>query len=287
MSKILFGYLTAHHPSRWHYRQILLAQCLSNTTLPYKFVFGDPPDGDWSNTGIPDEVILHAPGLDDKRYMHLKDIALFQYALANGFDFCFRGCDDSWTFVDRIVNAGLEAYDLAGHFPCRLRLGGTFSLPFKYWAYCHGGVGIWFSRKAMERIVATPWDEHHLDDWPNELDIGFGLKLEKPSWYWEDHWLGEVLQGNLAWNDPLRNDPWAAYTAQGISVLADEQLFVNDDPLRPLSIHDPGRIKINDSRFDELMRQIKRRNISAVDMARAMEAAQAPVTQAEEVPYAD
>jgi hypothetical protein len=268
-SKILLGFLTAHHPSRWHYRQILREQCLKDSPIPYKFVFGDPVHSDdWNNTGLDADEILHASGSDLKTHMHLKDQELFRYALSHDFAFCYRCCDDSWVFPDRILKAGLEAYDLAGNFPCRLRLGGTYSVPFAFWNYCHGGVGIWLSRKAMEMIVATPWDEHHLDDWPNELDIGFGLTLPKPIWYWEDHFLGEVLQGNLAWNDPLRRDPWAAYIAQGLNVLADEQLFVNDDPMRALSIHDPGRVKINDSRFDDLMKQIKRRNVVSAGAGR-------------------
>ena len=274
--RILLGYLTAHHPSRWHYRQILRAQCLQNSPLPYKFVFGDPTQlNDWDNTGLDDKEILYAPGSDHKKFLHLKDIALFKYALENDFAFCYRGCDDSWTFVDRLIDAGLSAYDLAGNFPCRLRLGGTFSIPFRYWNYAHGGVGMWLSRKAMEMIIATPWDEHHLDDWPDQLDVGFGLMLDKPTWYWEDHYLGEALQGNLAWNDPLRRDPWAAYTAQGINVLADEQLFVNDNPNLALAIHDPGRMKRNDDKFDDLMEQIKQKNIAAAQAQRVQEVSNA------------
>ncbi len=40
--KLAIIVLTAHHPSRWHYRQILREQCLKNCGVPYKFVFGDP-----------------------------------------------------------------------------------------------------------------------------------------------------------------------------------------------------------------------------------------------------
>ena len=42
-AKILLGIVTAYHPSRWHRRQILREQCLKNSPLPYKFVFGDEP----------------------------------------------------------------------------------------------------------------------------------------------------------------------------------------------------------------------------------------------------
>ena len=271
MSRILLGYLTAHHPSRWHYRQILRAQCLANSPLPYKFVFGDAPSGDWSNTGLDDEEILRAPGSDHKKFLHLKDKALFEYALANDFDFCFRGCDDSWTYPDRILNAGLEAYDLAGNFPCKFILGGTLQRPFAYWSMPHGGTGMWLSRKAMKMIVDTPWDEHYYDSWPEELDIGYGLTLPKPAWLWDDNFIAEALQGCLAWDDPLRRDPWATYSARGLSVLDDQLLFVNDDPSRPLAIHDPGRTKPNESRFDDLMKHVKRRNVEQAEAARAQE----------------
>ena len=269
-SSILIGFVTAHHPSRWHYRQILREQCLKESPLPYKFVFGDPEHGsDWKKTGLEDHEVLYAPGSDDKHFLHLKDIALFKYALENDFDFVFRGACDTWVYPERISKAGLEAYDLAGNFPCRLKLGGTLSLPFSYWNYAHGGVGMWLSRKAMALILANPWDEYHLDSWPDELDIGFGLTLPKPTWYWDDHYLGEALQGSLAWNDPVRKQgPWAGYEAQGLSILADEDLFQNPDPNRPLSLHDPGRVKINASRFDDLMNQIKRRNVEAAEYAR-------------------
>jgi hypothetical protein len=271
-SKILLGFVTAHDPSRWHYRQILREQCLKNSSLPYKFVLGDPAhESDWSKTGLRNDEVLRSPGSDLKTYLHLKDQALFRYALDNGFDFCFRGCCDTWVYPDRIAGAGLEAFDYAGHFPCRLKLSGTFSLPFAYWNYCHGGCGIWLSRKAMERIASTEWDEHYLDLWPAELNIGFGLTLPKPGWFWEDHFLGEVLQGNLSWDHPLRHDPWVAYAAQGINVLDDDQLFFNHDPSRPLAIHDPGRVKPNSDRFDDLMRQIKQRNMAQAEAARQVE----------------
>ena len=123
----------------------------------------------------------------------------------------------------------------------------------------------------MKMIVEAEWREDYFAAWPNELDIGFGLTLPAPTWLWDDFWLGEVLKGNLAWDDPLRQNPLEAYRANGISLFEDEMLFVNDDPERALSIHDPGRAKRNDGRFDDLMKQIKQRNIAAAEAERAQE----------------
>src|ERR1019366_5036247 len=123
---------------------------------------------------------------------------------------------------EEILHARLEAFDYAGHFPCKFKLGGTFSLPFRYMNYAHGGCGVWLSRKAMEMILAAGWDEHYLDSWPEKISVGFGLQYPRPPKFWDDHWIGEVLQGSLPYDDPLRDQPWEAYTRNGIAVYEDQ-----------------------------------------------------------------
>jgi hypothetical protein len=276
-SKVLLTFLSAYHPSRWHYRQILRKQCLQNSPIDYKFVFGDEPfPGDRERCGIPDDEFLHAPGSDDKKFLHLKVKASCEYALANGYDFLMRCTDDCWVYPDRILEAGLQAFDLAGAFSCKFSLGGTFKTWFKYLNHPHGGAGIWLSRKAMEMLVAAKWDEHYLDSWPARIDLGFGLAFPRPDWLWDDHFIGEVLQGNLAYDDPLREQPMMAYQANGISVFEDEMLFWNDDPKRPLTIHDPGVVKEN-PQMETVKRQVRHRNI-----AQAMRAARVPEAEIKE-----
>lgn len=262
-SDILLVFLTAYHPSRWHRRQILREQCLKNSSLDYKFVFGDEPyPGDHERCGIPDDEIIHAPGSDTKKFLHLKNQAAFKFALDEGYSHVLRCMDDTWVYPDRIAKAGLEQYDLAGNFPLTFRLGGTFAVPWMRMSRPHGGCGIWLSRKAMEMLVVDKWDEHYLEAWPEKIDIGFGMSYSLPDrWLWDDFWISEVLQGNLAYNDPLRNQPWAGYTAQGLSVYWNDMLFWNDDPKRPLTIHDPGVHKPNDSSMDEVTEQAKQRNV--------------------------
>jgi len=272
--------LSAYHPSRWHYRQILRKQCLQNSPLDYKFVFGDEPfPGDRERCGIPDDEFLHAPGSDDKKFLHLKTQVSCQYALDNGYAYLMRCTDDCWVYPDRIRDAGLESFDLGGAFSCKFSLGGTFKTWFKYLNYPHGGAGIWLSRKAMEMIVAAKWDEHYLDSWPARIDLGFGLAFPRPDWFWDDHFIGEVLQGNLAYDDPLREQPMTAYQANGISVFEDEMLFWNDDPKRPLTIHDPGVVKEN-PQMETVKRQVRHRNI-----AQAMRAARVPEAEIKEAPH--
>src|ERR1019366_2846114 len=185
-----------------------------------------------------------------------------QWALSEGATHALRIMDDTWVYPDRVLNAGLEAFDYAGHFPCKFKLGGTFSLPFRYMNYAHGGCGVWLSRKAMEMILAAGWDEHYLDSWPEKISVGFGLQYPRPPKFWDDHWIGEVLQGSLPYDDPLRDQPWEAYTRNGIAVYEDQMLFLNDEPQRPITIHDPGVHKPNDHTMDELMDQMRKMNVA-------------------------
>jgi hypothetical protein len=270
MSRILIGILTAHHPSRWWYRVAARQNYLKGSDLDHLFVFGRPPVPDWLVEQQEDEFWVDCD--DRKEYMVYKNQALFRYALDHGYTHVLRCCDDTVVFPDRIANAGLESYDVAGTVPCKFSLGGTFKTWFQYLNYFHGGTGIWLSRKAMEMLVADVWDEHRLDSWPEKLDLGFGLQISKPKKYWDDHWISEVLQGNLPYDHPNRKQPMTAYALNGLSVFEDEMLFVNSEPMRALTLHDPGVHKINSREMDEVMEQIKQRNIAMAEAVRAQEA---------------
>jgi hypothetical protein len=145
-----------------------------------------------------------------------------------------------------------------------------------YYDFFHGGTGIWLSRKMMQRIVDVTWREDYLAEWPAQLDIGFGLTAPKLDHPWDDFWLSEVIRGQLAWDDPLRKDPLSSYNAAGITLYEDCQLFIDDNPERAISIHDPGVVKVN-TRFNSLERQIRHRNI-----AQAMRAARVPEAEIKE-----
>jgi hypothetical protein len=262
--KLVIAVLTAHHPSRWHRRQVAKQNFLKDCPIPYKFVFGDAVRvGDWDYTGLRDEEILHAPGSDAKDHLPLKNQAAFRWALEQGADAIIRVMDDTWLNVDRMLKAGLEQFDLAGAFPMKFKLGGTFSVPWLRMGYPHGGCGIWLSRKSMEMLVADVWDPDYLKSWPERMDVGWGITYPTPKIFWDDHWVGEVLQGNLAYDDPLRSQPWAAYTANGISVFEDEFLFYNDEIERPLTVHDPGVHKIQSRDMDDVIEQARQRNLVA------------------------
>jgi hypothetical protein len=276
--KVVAAILTAHHPSRYHYRQVARQSFLKDCSIPYKFVFGDAPhEGDWERTGLRDDEILHAPGSDLKTYLHLKDQAACRWALDQGAEFLWRSMCDTWWWPDRLLKAGLEKFDYAGNWPCTLRLGGAFKIAMPYYSFFHGGTGIWLSKKSMQRIVDAAWREDYLAEWPSQLDIGFGLTAPKLDYPWDDFWVAEAITGELAWNDPLRLDPLQTYNAAGLSIYEDNQLFLEDNPERAISIHDPGVVKVN-TRLSSLERQIRHHNIAA-----AMAAARVPANQIEEV----
>lgn len=241
MSRILIGIISAHHPSRWHYRSIQREQCLKDSPLPYLYVMGGEP----SSFSLREPNTLYADCPDDVENMVLKDQALFRYALDNEVDYCFRCCDDTWLFPDRLAKANLEQFDYAGQVSCKINLGGTFKIWMKYFDYMHGGCGIWLSKKSMDMLVADEWKgPRWTDTMPELLNVGLGMTMPRPKAYYDDHWIGEVLKGNLSWDDPARANPVSAYANNGIAVLEDEMVFFNDDPSRPISIHDPGRIKM-------------------------------------------
>jgi hypothetical protein len=271
-SKILMGILSAHHPSRWWYRAGARQTYLRNSPLDHVFVFGRP--------GYIEEADKYKDCLmvdcdDHKECMYYKDQALCRYALDRGYNFCFRACDDTLLFPERILKAGLESYDYGGQIPCKFSLGGAF----KVWMhggfdYMHGGTGIWLSRKAMQMIADDRLESIECD-MPAKVDVGMGIMMKGHSVWWDDLRIGEVLKGNLPWDSPLRSNPLDAYMRNGIVVFEDSDLFLNPDPERPLAVHDPGVHKPNSDEWDAVIEQIKQRNVAIAMAARAQEVASA------------
>ena len=256
-NKILLGFLTAHHPSRWWYRVGARGSFLKDSPLDHIFVFGRPPVPDWPITPLPDE--LWADCDDRREYMIHKDQALCQYALDRGYEFLFRCCDDTLVHVDRLIDADLSPYDYGGQMPCKISIGGVVKIWMKYLDYMHGGTGIWLSRKAMQMIVDAKFDSM-VCDMPKVIDVGFGLKGAGHNVWWDDLAIGEILKGRLAWDDPIRDVPADAYTQNGISVFEDELVFLNPDPSRAISEHDPGVVKPSSPWITDLLEQVKRLN---------------------------
>ena len=229
--KILIGFLSAHHNSRAVHVHAQRAR-MKNSPIDYKFVFGNPlTQTEPCMNRYPLEDELRFDNVDDrKEFLVDKDKALFKYALDNGYDFCFRACDDTIVYPERILqNLELLAqHDYAGTMCGYGMLPGQGIFTLKYLDYMHGGVGIWLSKKAMEMLLADNWKGPWSSPYSKQIELTPG-HFFKGSWniYWDDLWIGEVLKGNLNYNDPRRD---AIYQNFLVSVLDSPELFASNNP---------------------------------------------------------
>lgn len=257
--KVFIGIITAHHPSRLKYQERARRDWLPAWTDDYKFYFGRGPNGEVKSTG--DEVWLDCP--DSREYMVLKNQAMFRDALENGYDYCLRICDDTFVNIPNFlrIQHDLAPFDYAGMMPCKLAILGSMKMPMRHFDYMHGGCGIWLSKKAMTMLAEDKWIGPVLpDSWPNEVEIGFGLKAPMSRTFWDDHWIGEVLKGNLPYNDPAREQVSEAYSRMGINIFEDNMMFLDDEPQNYMTVHDPGVTKVQGTRWAPLMGQVRQRN---------------------------
>lgn len=231
--RILIAFITAHHPSRTAHVANQRAR-MRNSPVDYRFVYGDvntQPDA-IPRSPLRDELFF--PVDDTKPYMVLKDKALFQWAIAHGYDFVFRACDDTVLYPDRFLTNldKLKHHDYAGTMCGYGKLidqdGSERIFTLRYLDYMHGGVGIWLSHRAMEMLIADNWKGPFSSPYPNNIEIVPGQYF-KGGWniYWDDLWIGEVLKGNLNYNDPKRNFIYDNYL---VSVLDDPTLFASNLP---------------------------------------------------------
>ena len=202
--KCLIAVITAQHESRKPFQQAAQKSWMRKCPLHCVFV--------------------HADGnYDSYARMALKDKAVFRYAVREGYDFVFRCCDDTFVFPERLLAAGLEKYDYAGAV-----LGGRFDeFMGGTWGagYMHGGAGVWLSRKAFSRLAEAPWYRH----------IGHGTVTDpvhrveasvEVDGYIDDVWIGDVLQGEMSWQDERRWNGVGGYAEQGI-VMHNDRRFVH------------------------------------------------------------
>lgn len=239
MPEILIGIITAHHPSRTFYRECSRNTWLKDCPVDHIFVLGDAPQREEEGDEEGPWLVVDCP--DDRKHMVLKNQGLFKYALSNDYDFCFRVCDDTQVNPERLMKSNLELYDYAGAMTAKFRFG-PVHVPIRYLDYMQGGCGIWLSRKAMEMLVADEW-KGPIRHFPPNIDMGFDFKATIDDHDWDDRWIGEVLKGNLAWDDPKRLIPYLAYHLNGINIHEDELMFYHDDRSIQVSVHDPGQPK--------------------------------------------
>jgi hypothetical protein len=233
--RILIGFLTAHHASR-AVHVTAQREWMKNSPIDYKFVYGTAASNNMPNREpLPDELFFDVN--DTKAYLVLKNKALFKWALEQGYDYVFRACDDSVVYPERLLQHVelLAQHDYAGTFCGYGKLPGYGIFALRYLDYCHGGVGIWLSRKAMAMLLADDWKGPFSSPLTRYVELTPDGEPFKGSWhiYWDDLWIGEVLKGNLNYSDPRRN---AIYQNYLVHVLDAPALFASNKPF------DEGRI---------------------------------------------
>jgi|GEM_PF-1683053 hypothetical protein len=249
-SKVLIGFITAHHASR---NPHVAAQRIrmANSPFDYKFVYGSASSQKEAipfRSSLSDELFFECD--DTKPFMVLKDKALFQWALDHGYEYVFRACDDTVVYPERLLQHldYLKKHDYAGTmcgYGAMAGTGAVFTL--RYLDYMHGGVGVWLSRKAMEMLIADDWKGPYSSPYSNQIELTPGTYF-KGSWgiYWDDLWMGEVLKGNLNYNDPRRNNIYGNYL---VYVYDDPSLFASNKPFdsdKVISTHSIEQMGMSD-----------------------------------------
>lgn len=249
-SKVLIGFLTAHHSSRTTH-VATQREKMKNSPFDYKFVYGcanSQKEAIVPRNPLSDELFFEVN--DTKEYMVLKNKALFRWALDNGYDYVFRACDDTVMYPNRLLQNldYLKLHDYAGTMCGYGAMAGTGEIfVLRYLDYMHGGVGIWLSRKAMEMLLADDWKGPYSSPYSKQVEITPGTHFPG-SWhiYWDDLWIGEVLKGNINYNDPRRNDVYANYK---VSVWDNPELFASNKPFdasRVISTHSLDQMGTSD-----------------------------------------
>jgi hypothetical protein len=218
----------------------------------WTIVFGDPSTQDSENVWIPTGIGLEGHVLncnvdDTRRWMVLKNQAIFRYALERDYTHVFRACDDSIVFPHRLLAHQIAfEHDYFGTMCGYGKIEGIDSaFVIRYLDYMHGGVGIGLSSKAMEMLLADKYPGPDASPYgkSGELDILPNHAI-RGGWgtYWDDMWIGEVLKGHLSYSSPERNNTYYNYL---VDVYDNPRLFASNLPIdfkRVIAHHSMGQM---------------------------------------------
>lgn len=155
--------------------------------VDFKFFYG-------RGEGTPKEDEIFLDVSDAFYAMPGKIRAIFQYALANGYDYVLECTDDVFVNVPVLLRSKheLAQYDYVGN---ALNLGNS-KVPFRFVS----GFAVWYSRKAMEIVASAVCADYdtafNIEEYRQSDNVG------KVKWH-DDLWVGSVLAANgiVAQND--------------------------------------------------------------------------------------
>src|SRR5208282_4627922 len=108
------------------------------------------------------EISLDVP--DNYQELPLKVLAMFRWALDNGYDRIFKVDDDTYVHVPRLLACGKDEFDYVGRPDQADR--------YNHWM--QGGAGYWLSRRALELLVSLPLSVWQ-GDWREDRIVGLAL----------------------------------------------------------------------------------------------------------------
>lgn len=128
----------------------------------------------------PDEVFLDVP--DDYINLPKKVQDIFKYAVEKNFDYVFKGDDDTFIYIDRLMASDFQDHDYLGYCtddPAAQDVS----------RYASGGSGYWLSRAAFTLIASTveptDWAE---DRWVGTVLRKHGIKVQRDARYLPGFW---------------------------------------------------------------------------------------------------
>lgn len=125
--------------------------------VDFKFFYGSQDPQAPQREPLEDEVFLSVP--DDYDSLPIKVKAIIDYAYREGYDHLFKGDDDTFVYVDRLLASNFEDYDYLGYsYPAAGN-------------YISGGPGYWLSRKSMSILAVTG-----VQGWAEDKWVGDKLK---------------------------------------------------------------------------------------------------------------
>ena len=127
-------------------------------------------DGPFSYSPREDEIILPCP--DGYFYVSMKTKENHRWALAQGYDYVFQACTDTFIDIPKLMRSGFEGKDYIG-----TRIGIQ-----NEW-YAAGGCGCWHSKRACQIIVGSQPDDWAEDRWTGVLLQKNGVKFHHDARY--------------------------------------------------------------------------------------------------------
>lgn len=125
--------------------------------VDFKIFYGRQDPKEPQREPLGDEVFLPVP--DDYDSLPHKVKAIIVYAYQNGYDYLYKGDDDTFVYVDRLMASSFEGHDYLGYsYPMRGN-------------YISGGPGYWLSRKAMSLLVPI-----RVEGWAEDKWVGDTLR---------------------------------------------------------------------------------------------------------------